>query len=90
MKFLICGKKQPEFDSSDIIVVYFTMEGNKFIMMVPKKVQSSSSWSLNEVQAAAKVIWRKLCWKLARIVASDSHRKRRQVGLVPGQREMGV
>ena len=35
--------------------------------MVPKKVQPSSSGSLNEVQAAAEVIWRKLCWKVARI-----------------------
>jgi len=58
--------------------------------MVPKKVQPSSSASLNEVQAAAEVIWRKLCWRLARIVASDSHRQRRQVGLVPVQWELVV
>ena len=45
-------------------------------------MQPSSSGSLNEVQFAAEVIWRKLSWKLTRIVASDSHRKRRQVGLV--------
>jgi len=58
--------------------------------MFPKKVQPSSSGSLNEVQAAAEVIWRKLCRKVARTVASDSHRKRRQAGLVPGQWELEV
>jgi len=34
-----------------------------------------SSGSLNEVQAAAEVIWRKLCLKVARIVANDSQRE---------------
>ena len=53
-------------------------------------MQPSSSGSLNEVQFAAEVIWRKLCWKLAMIVASDSHRKRRQVGLVSLRRQVGL
>jgi len=58
--------------------------------MFPKKVQPSSSWSLKEIQAAAEVIWRKLCCKVARTVASDIHRNRRQEGLVPGQWGLGV
>jgi hypothetical protein len=58
--------------------------------MFPKKVQPSSLGSLNEVQAAAEVISRKLCRKVARTVASESHGKRRQEGLIPGQWELEV